>query len=122
VRFKSKYKRETPLHWAASSDDADMVAFLVKAGADIEIRSFLCKRHSPVGCRDLQRPERGLQAFELGASDDLPIAAGAGRLDLVHQFFDQHVNLNKEEVARKNPTPRTPAGVGRSSQPHILET
>jgi hypothetical protein len=80
---------ETPLHWAASSDDVDVAEALLDAGADIEARGSSIAGGSPLenavgyGCWHVARLllERGARV------DHLWQAAALGLTGRVEEFF-----------------------------------
>ncbi len=88
ARFGPDHTGETPLHHAASSDDVAALDFLLDHGADIDAVGAVIGNGTPlvdaVIFRQLKCAQRLL---ERGASFDLALAAGAGRLDLVKTFF-----------------------------------
>jgi uncharacterized protein len=91
---------ETPLHWAASSDDLEVADALLAGGADLEVRGGSIAGGTPLanavgyGCWQVAR--RLLQA---GARVEwLWQAAALGLTDRVEAFFSQ-------------PTPPTPAEI-----------
>ena len=86
---------ETPLHWAASSDDAEMIEVLLDSGAEIDIDGGIIANGTPLweavifgmqNRSDKTDPARG----NLQPDDRCP---GVGRLDLVEKFFDKKGNI-----------------------------
>lgn len=81
---------ETALHWAASNDDVDLTGLLLDRGADIESDGGCVANGTPVWlsvifkCVNVAR-----LLIERGATINLMVVAGAGRLDLVDEYFDE---------------------------------
>jgi ankyrin repeat protein len=86
ARFRGE-NAETPLHWAASSDDLDALDALVEAGADIEAPGAVLGGGTPiadaVGFGQWQAARRLL---EHGAKTNLWQAAALGLLDRVTEL------------------------------------
>lgn len=79
---------ETPLHWAASSDDLEALDALLDAGADIEAQGSVLGGGSPladaVGFGQWNAARR---LVERGASTTLGDAAALGLLDRIEAAF-----------------------------------
>lgn len=86
----------TPLHWSASNDDVDLTEFLLDNGAQLDPDRGVISDGTPLwnatifSCVNVAR-----LLIDRGAARNLMIAAGAGRLDLLDDYFD----------ADGNPTP-----------------
>jgi uncharacterized protein len=92
---------ETPLHWAASSDDADVAAALIEGGADIEAPGGTIAHGTPLanavgyGCWHVARllVARGVrvetlwQAAALGLDDRVRALLEGATADQVDQAF-----------------------------------
>ena len=77
---------ETPLYWAASSDDIAVLNLLVDAGADIEAPGFSgTALADAVAFGQWQAAHR---LVELGARSTLWQAAALGLMDRVEQYFE----------------------------------
>lgn len=93
ARAENMPHTETPLHWACSAErDSDegvaAVKALVEAGADVNLDGGCLGNGTPLVDAIIFRNVRsGLYLLEHGAKFDLPLAAGAGRMDLVESFY-----------------------------------
>jgi len=91
---------ETPLHWAASSDDADVARVLIDGGADINVPDGSIG--SPLdnaigyGCWNVARllVERGAQV------DNLWVAAALGMLDRLHELIAAQSNVDVSDLSQ----------------------
>jgi len=91
---------ETPLHWAASSDDSDVAAALIDGGADIEARGASIAGGTPLddavgyGCWHVARllAERGARVQSLWH------AAALGMTTRVEELLDSDPPHSPEEI------------------------
>ncbi|MGH8823733.1 MAG: ankyrin repeat domain-containing protein [Jiangellaceae bacterium] len=101
ARFRGPHG-EAPLHWAASSDDVDVLDALLDAGADIEISGAVLGGGAPladaVGFAQWKTAHRLVQR---GAQTRLSDAAALGLMDRVEDYF-------------AGPTPPVPDEVNRA--------
>lgn len=91
---------ETPLHWAASSDDAEVAVALIDGGADIEAKGASIGGGTPLddavayGCWHVARllVERGARV------DGLWQAAALGMIDRVEELLGSEPPPTSEEI------------------------
>ncbi|CAN5808493.1 hypothetical protein BH20ACT4_BH20ACT4_00320 [soil metagenome] len=92
---------ETPLHWAASSDDVDALDALLDAGADIEASGAVLGGGSPLadacGFGQWQAARR---LVERGARTRLKDAAALGLLDRIEAAFAAEPIPTSDEVTQ----------------------
>lgn len=83
--------RETPLHWAASSDDVEVLDLLLDAGADIEAPGAVIVGGTPLDDAVAFAQWRAAQRLvERGAQPALWHAAALGMLDAMEAHFAEH--------------------------------
>lgn len=82
------HHRETPLHWAASCDDVDVLDTLIKLGADIEADGGVIADGTPLADAVAFGQWRAAnRLIEHGAKATLWQAAALGLMDRVETFF-----------------------------------
>jgi ankyrin repeat protein len=91
---------ETPLHWAASSDDADVAAALIDGGADIEVPGGSIGGGTPLdnavayGCWNVAR----LLVQRNARVDKLWHAAALGMMSRIEELMHLNPSLTKEDI------------------------
>jgi ankyrin repeat protein len=86
-RFRGPHE-ETPLHWAASSDDVEMIDALLDAGAEIEAPGAVIAGGPPLeDARAFGQWKAARRLVERGARTTLVDAATLGLLDRVQPYF-----------------------------------
>ena len=81
------WHHETPLHWAASNDDADLIDALLDAGADIEHPGSSISGGPPADSALGYAQWKALRRlYERGATMNLPRAAALGLMPLVTEL------------------------------------
>ncbi len=92
---------ETPLHWAASSDDVDVLDALLDAGADIDAPGAVIGGGTPLAdARAFRQWRAAHRLVERDARTTLQDAATLGLIDRVRQSFDAVTPPGLDEVNR----------------------
>lgn len=87
ARFQGSHS-ETPLHWAASSDDVEALDALLDAGADIDADGAVIAGGTPLAdARAFAQWRTARRLVERGATTTLTDAATLGLLDRVETHF-----------------------------------
>jgi ankyrin repeat protein len=98
ARFSGPHT-ETPLHWAASSDDVEIVDVLLDAGADIEAGGGVIADGSPLAdAVAFGQWEAATRLVERGAEANLWQAAALGLIDRVETCFGDGGQPSPHEV------------------------
>jgi len=100
ARFEGAHS-ETPLHWAASSNDVPVLDALVEAGADIEATGAVIGGGTPLAdARGFGQWRAAHRLVELGACTTLMDAATLGLLDRVKEVVESAEPPGRDAVTR----------------------
>jgi uncharacterized protein len=98
ARFRGPHA-ETPLHWAASSNDVEVLDALLDAGADIEAPGGVIGDGAPLAdARAFGQWEAAHRLVERGAKTTLQDAATLGLMDRVEAYFAGDPRPSADEV------------------------
>jgi ankyrin repeat protein len=90
---------ETPLHWAASSDDVGVLDALLDAGADIDAPGGVIGSSTPLAdARAFKQWKAAYRLVERGAQTTLVDAATLGLMNRIENFFASATPPAKEDV------------------------
>jgi ankyrin repeat protein len=91
--------QETPLHWAASSNDVDAIDALLDGGANIESAGAIFTNGTAMSDAVIfANWNAARRLLERGAKTTLTQSAGLGLLDRLATFFDQDSKPPSDEV------------------------
>ena len=91
---------ETPLHWAASSNDVDVLDALIDAGADIDSPGAVIGGGTPLAdARAFRQWEAAHRLVQRGARTTLPDVATLGLMDRLKEYFADEPPA-PEEISR----------------------
>ena len=100
ARFRGPHA-ETPLHWAASSDDVEVLDALLDAGADIEVTGAVIAGGTPLtDARAFGQWQAAHRLVERGAQTTLDDAAALGLQDRVEEAFAGETEPSTEDINR----------------------
>lgn len=100
ARFSGPHN-ETPLHWAASSDDTEALDALLDAGADIEAPGGVIEGGSPLAdARGFGQWKAARRLLDRGARPTLADAATLGLMDRLAAFFTGARRPNADDITR----------------------
>jgi uncharacterized protein len=98
ARFSGPHT-ETPLHWAASSDDVDVLDALLDAGADIEARGAVIGGGTPMAdATAFGQWGAARRLLERGAATTRWEASALGLLDRVKAYFVADAQASQEDA------------------------
>ena len=90
---------ETPLHWAASSDDVEVLDVLLDAGADIDAPGAVIGGGTPLAdARAFKQWNAAHRLVERGARTTLTDVATLGLLDRLDDYFTAATSRVADEV------------------------
>ncbi len=110
---------ETPLHWAASSDDVDAARALLDGGATVDALGGIFDGCTPyVEAIIFQKYGAAQLLLDRGAADWLPGAAALGHAERVEQFFDADGSLRSDvgRLLHDDLAPNAPMFLDRAFQ------
>ncbi len=99
ARFRGPHG-ETPLHWAASSDDVAVLDALLDAGANIESSGAVIAGGTALAeATAFGQWEAAYRLVERGAQTNSFAAASLGLMDRLQDYFSGSTRLTPEEVS-----------------------
>jgi hypothetical protein len=91
--------QETPLHWAASNDDIELVDALLDAGADVNVPGSVIGGLGPIADAAVFGGQRaGRRLVERGARTNLYQAAALGLIDRVQTTLEGEPRPDAEQI------------------------
>jgi ankyrin repeat protein len=98
ARFRGPHE-ETPLHWAASSNDVEVLDVLLDAGADIEADGGVIGGGTPLtDARAFGQWQAARRLVERGAKTGLDDAATLGLMDRLMSYFTESQRPSRDET------------------------
>jgi uncharacterized protein len=98
ARFRGPHI-ETPLHWAASSDDVAVLDALLDAGADIEAPGAVIGGGTPLDdARAFGQWQAAHRLVERGARMNIQDASTLGLMDRLESFFDESPGPSPDDI------------------------
>jgi ankyrin repeat protein len=100
ARFRGPHA-ETPLHWAASSNDVEVLDALLDAGADIEADGGVIGGGTPLAdARAFGQWQAANRLVERGAETTLVDAATLGLMDRLEAYFAGDIPASPDDINR----------------------
>jgi hypothetical protein len=100
ARFRGPHA-ETPLHWAASSNDVHVLDALLDAGADIDVDGGVIGGGTPLAdARAFAQWEAARRLVERGAETTIEDAATLGLMDRLEEYFKGGTPPSPDEINR----------------------